>query len=70
MQDRGYGWTVEMQARALRLGMRYLEVPVDAHLRRGGKSKISGNLLACARAGHAILTKIWAERPQQNRSAS
>ncbi len=62
MQDRGFGWTVEMQAKVLQRGLRYAEVPVDAQLRRGGTSKISGNLRACVRAGLVILTTIWRHR--------
>jgi glycosyltransferase involved in cell wall biosynthesis len=41
MEDRDYGWTVEMQVRAARLGLVVREVPVR-YRRRIGKSKISG----------------------------
>ena len=59
MQDRNFGWTVEMQAKALRHGLRVMEVAVTYRRRRAGKSKISGNLLASLRAGQVILTTIW-----------
>jgi len=54
MRDRGYGWTAEMQAKAARLGLRTLEVPVS-YRRRIGKSKISGSLSASLCAGWIIL---------------
>ena len=58
MQDRAYGWTAEMQTKALRLGLRVVEVPVDARARRAGTSKISGRAIPVLRAGWAILTTI------------
>lgn len=54
MRDRRYGWTVEMQIRALQLGARVTEVPVR-YLRRVGKSKISGTLSGVLLAGFWIL---------------
>lgn len=58
MRDRRFGWTVEMQVRALRLGARVHEVPVRYRRRAAGHSKISGTLLGSARAGWWILTTI------------
>lgn len=43
MQDRDYGWTVEMQVKAVARGLRVIEVPVS-YRRRIGRSKISGSL--------------------------
>ena len=43
MVDRDYGWTVEMQLKAARLGLRVVEVPVGCR-KRIGKSKISGTV--------------------------
>jgi glycosyltransferase involved in cell wall biosynthesis len=60
MADRNYGWTVEMQVKAARAGLRCIEVPVD-YRRRIGKSKVSGTLTGSARAGHKILSVIAAE---------
>ena len=58
MRDRGFGWTVEMQARAARKGLRVVEVPVS-YRRRIGKSKITGNLVNSIRAGYTILATIF-----------
>ena len=43
MVDRDYGWTVEMQLKAARMGLRVVEVPVR-HRKRIGQSKISGTV--------------------------
>jgi glycosyltransferase involved in cell wall biosynthesis len=58
MRDRNYGWTVEMQVKALQRGLRIEEVPVS-YFRRVGESKISGNLKASVRAGIKILGTIF-----------
>ncbi|WP_421654613.1 glycosyltransferase family 2 protein [Leptothermofonsia sp. ETS-13] len=55
MGDRGFGWTVEMQVRAIKCGLRICELPVNYHPRRGGKSKISGTLSGSFKAGTVIL---------------
>lgn len=57
MQDRDYGWTAEMQAKAARSGVRSTEVPVSYH-RRIGKSKITGTVKGTVMAGYKILTTI------------
>ena len=57
MQDPTYGWTVEMQVKALLRGLRVREVPVNYRLRIGS-SKISGNLRASIAAGVKILWTI------------
>jgi len=46
MRETTYGWNLEMQMRATAAGLRILEVPVDHRRRRGGESKVSGNLVA------------------------
>jgi glycosyltransferase involved in cell wall biosynthesis len=61
MQDRRYGWTVEMQIRALQLGARVAEVPVR-YRKRVGKSKISGTIGGVVKAGWWILYTIWKYR--------
>lgn len=61
MRDRRYGWTVEMQVRALQLGARVAEVPVR-YRRRVGKSKISGTVSGVMKAGWWILYTIFAVR--------
>jgi len=57
MSDRDFGWTVEMQVKAARLGMRCVEVPVS-YRRRIGRSKISGTVVGSVRAGWKILYTI------------
>ena len=57
MQDKTYGWTVEMQVKAAKLGLRSVEVPVR-YRRRIGHSKISGTLKGTVLAGYKILTTI------------
>ena len=55
MQEMGFGWTVEMQVKAAQAGMTVAEISVPYHPRTAGDSKISGNLLAGAKAGAKIL---------------
>jgi glycosyltransferase involved in cell wall biosynthesis len=57
MADRAYGWTVEMQLKAARAGLRYLEVPVS-YRSRIGVSKVSGTLRGSLMAGITILALI------------
>jgi len=61
MKDRDFGWTVEMQIKAARRGVRHTEVPVR-YRKRVGRSKISGTILGSARAGMKILGTIAADR--------
>jgi glycosyltransferase involved in cell wall biosynthesis len=58
LRDRDYGWTVEMQVRALQEGLRVCEVPVR-YRRRVGRSKISGTVAGSVRAGVKILATLW-----------
>ncbi len=57
MRDRAYGWTVEMQIKAARAGLKHLDVPVS-YRPRIGKSKISGTVRGVVMAGATILTVI------------
>ena len=59
MRDRDFGWTVEMQARAAKLGLRWIEVPVRYRRRAAGRSKISGTVWGSLAAGFKILTTGW-----------
>ena len=59
LQDRDFGWNVEMQAKAARLRLRVTEVPVKCFRRRLGKSKISGTLRGSLRAGAKILLTVY-----------
>tara|TARA_R110002072_G_scaffold174802_5_gene330420 strand:+ start:10453 stop:11148 length:696 start_codon:yes stop_codon:yes gene_type:complete len=58
MEDKTYGWTVEMQLKALKKNYTYVEVPVR-YKNRIGISKISGNLKAAVKAGIKILGWIF-----------
>lgn len=73
MADRNFGWTVEMQIKALRAGLRIQEVPVP-YRRRTGTSKISGTVSGTIKAGSKILYLIaryaWLSwRPKQRTPA-
>lgn len=57
MADRDFGWTAEMQVKALLAGLRVLEVPVS-YRRRVGTSKITGTLSGTLKAGAKILWTI------------
>lgn len=61
MEDRTWGWNVEMQMKAVKNGLRVLEVPVR-YRPRIGTSKISGTLEGVARAGAKILWACWRYR--------
>jgi glycosyltransferase involved in cell wall biosynthesis len=58
MRDQDYGWTVEMQARAARLGLRSLEIPVRYRRRILGTSKVSGTLSGIWGASTKILLTL------------
>lgn len=67
MQAPTFGWTVEMQVRALKSDLRCCEVPVS-YRRRIGVSKISGTIRGVCLAGWYILGTILVEafRPHPN----
>ena len=54
MEDRNYGWTVEMQIKAAQLGLTHAEVPVS-YRPRIGVSKVSGTVRGSVNAGAKIL---------------
>ena len=58
MRDPDFGWTVEMQVRAAKAGLRSTEVPVR-YRNRIGVSKISGTVRGTVLAGHKILWTIF-----------
>ncbi|MCA8941128.1 MAG: glycosyltransferase family 2 protein [Planctomycetes bacterium] len=68
MQDRDFGWTVEMQLRAKLANLRVLEVPVS-YRERVGVSKITGTLSGTLRASYKILKTIFAYRLKPPRLA-
>lgn len=57
MQDCTYGWTVEMQLKAAKQGLRCTEVPVN-YRRRIGVSKVSGTVKGTLMAGYKIIWTI------------
>lgn len=61
MTDQDFGWTVEMQVRALKHGLRILEIKVPYHKRTAGKSKISRTISGTVKAGSTILWTIGRE---------
>ncbi|MDR5589203.1 glycosyltransferase family 2 protein [Christiangramia sp. SM2212] len=58
MEDKTYGWTVEMQLKALRQNFSYAEVPVH-YRNRIGVSKVSGTIKGAIFAGVKILGWIF-----------
>jgi glycosyltransferase involved in cell wall biosynthesis len=59
LQDRDFGWNVEMQAKAACLRLRVTETPVKYFRRRMGKSKVSGTLRGSVCAGAKILLTVY-----------
>ena len=57
MQDKTYGWTVEMQVKIAKANRTFEEVPVD-YKRRIGTSKIAGTVKGTILAGYKIITTI------------
>ncbi len=58
MQDKTYGWTVEMQLKAAKHKMKSAEVPVS-YRRRIGVSKVSGTVKGTIMAGYKIIWTIF-----------
>lgn len=58
MQDKTYGWTVEMQLKAAKKNMKCVEIPVG-YRKRIGFSKISGTVKGTVMAGFKIITTIF-----------
>src|SRR5690606_2514048 len=54
MVDQNFGWTIEMQLKAHKAGLRYTEVPVN-YRRRIGVSKVSGTVKGVIGAGYKII---------------
>lgn len=58
MSEMTFGWNLEMQMKAAAAGWRIVEVPVDHRRRRGGVSKVSGDLVAGTKAAW-VITKTF-----------
>ncbi|MBB5316097.1 glycosyltransferase family 2 protein [Tunturibacter empetritectus] len=59
MSELTYGWNLEMQIRAARNKLRIREIPVDYRKRRGGTSKVSGDVKASMKAAVRILEVLF-----------
>jgi glycosyltransferase involved in cell wall biosynthesis len=68
MTEMTYGWNLEMQMKAAAAGWRICEVPVDHRCRRGGTSKVSGNLTAGIKASWKIVSTFARLATSQRRS--
>ena len=62
MDDRDWGWTLQMQIRAGRLRQRIVEIEVPYTRRAGGVSKISGTLSGSLKAGAKMFYTLARER--------
>jgi glycosyltransferase involved in cell wall biosynthesis len=58
MREQTYGWNLEMQMKAARVGLRILEIPVNHRRRAGGESKVSGTLRGTFVAGARIIATL------------
>ncbi|HMK50659.1 MAG TPA: glycosyltransferase family 2 protein [Thermodesulfovibrionales bacterium] len=61
MRDKDFGWTIEMQIKALQSGLSIREVPLPYRKRAAGRSKISRTLSGTLRAGTKIIWVILRE---------
>lgn len=62
MADRNFGWTVEMQVKAAKQGLKCAETPARYRKRAAGKSKVSGTIKGTFRAGWKIIATILSEK--------
>jgi glycosyltransferase involved in cell wall biosynthesis len=58
MKDKTFGWTVEMQVKAVKLRLKFCEVPVS-YRKRLGISKVTGTFTGTVKAGYKILWTIF-----------
>jgi hypothetical protein len=61
MDDRNWGWTLQMQLRAVRHDLRIMEVDLPYRKRESGRSKVSGSLVGSARAGSKMIFTLVRE---------
>jgi len=62
MDDRNWGWTLQMQLRAIDARLRIVEIFVPHRARAAGRSKISGSLTTSVRVGLKMFQTIARER--------
>ena len=75
MKDQDFGWTIEMQIKAVKTGLKIIEVPMPYRKRSAGVSKISRTIKGTIRAGIKIIWVIFREalirrEPVQNKDAN
>jgi len=58
MADKTYGWTIEMQIKAVKKKMKFVEVPVN-YKKRIGVSKVSGTVKGTIMAGIKIISAVF-----------
>jgi glycosyltransferase involved in cell wall biosynthesis len=69
MSDLTWGWTIEMQVKAIEAGLRIHEIPVSYRVRIG-ESKISGSVIGSIRAAtrmFIMIIKLWGTRRRRIR---
>jgi glycosyltransferase involved in cell wall biosynthesis len=59
MREMTYGWNIEMQMKAARLGLRITEVPMPYRRRSGGVSKVAGTVRGSLRAAWRIIATFF-----------
>lgn len=73
MRDKAYGWTIEMQIKAIQRDLEVVEKPVDTYRRRFGKSKVGGTVKGVVGASAGILSMLvklrWRQAITRNRRA-
>lgn len=69
MCDTAYGWTVEMQVKAIQENLRVVETPVDSLRRYSGRSKVGGTIPGIVGASMGILGTIFRLRFSRSRTA-
>jgi hypothetical protein len=69
MEDLNYGWTVEMQVKALIHGLKVIELPVG-YRARIGTSKVTGTMSGSVKAGMKMLYTVIALRLQKADTSS
>jgi hypothetical protein len=62
MSEMTFGWNLEMQIKAVKMGLRIREIPVDYRCRMGGVSKVSGDFRASLQAAVRIFGVFWRVR--------
>ncbi|MCP4607901.1 MAG: glycosyltransferase family 2 protein [Planctomycetes bacterium] len=62
MEDMTYGWSIEMQIKAAKQGLRIQEINVHNFPRTAGSSKVSGTLTGVMGAGYKIISTVFRYR--------